>query len=139
MQLDLPVYYLDKKSTMDYENERLEVIQQRSNYSEKFLESITTKLEFDDIKPKYRIVDLDVEEQVNADSGFLKEPSKEEEPFYRQFFCQEMSDYILNKQSDIVLQAAIGPEGNNHSILFIEYYVVNLIFKLAIYRYLRFT
>lgn len=134
MQLDLPVFYLDKKSTMEYEPERLEVIQQRSNYSEKFLEAMSTKLEIEDLKQKYRIISLAVEEQINAGSDYLKEPSIEHDPFYRQFFCQEMGDFILNKASDIALLAAIGPEGSNHSILFIEYSVVNLIFKLAIYR-----
>lgn len=132
--MDLPIYYLDKKSTNEFEADRPEVIQLRSNYSEKFLEAITKNLEIEDFKQKYRIVSLAVEEQINADSGFLKDPSAEDESFYRQFFCQDMADFILNKESSIVLLAAIGPEGSNHSILFIEYHVVNLIFKLAIYR-----
>ena len=131
--MDLPVYYMDKKSSIEFEQDRLDAIQQRSSYSEKFLEAITTKLEIEDFKQKYRIVNLAVELQINADSGFLKEPSKDE-PFYRQFFCQDMENYILNLESSIVVLAAIGPEGSNHSILFIEYSVVNLIFKLFIYR-----
>lgn len=135
--LELPVYYFDKggmNSTI--EMERMDSFQMRGDsYSDTFLNLFTSHMKVDDIKNKFKLVLLNVEEKINAGIEFLTEPAIENNPFYRQFFCPQMREFIMTKASPVMLYAAISAEKNPNSILFIDFAITNLMFQLNIYRY----